>query len=65
MKDMKKIRQAFCANRGGWDNESDDAILSVWNSLPLKVQDAYMESVKTKPAPKKEIDDADRDQTGI
>ena len=40
-----KIRQMVCANHGGFDKASDDAILSIWNSLDEATKKRYAEEM--------------------
>lgn len=61
--DIDKIRKAVCKNEGGFDNESDETIMSVWNLLTPERKEVYMESIKSKTdEPKKEVSHADRDK---
>jgi hypothetical protein len=46
--EKKTIREAVCANRGGWTNASDQDIMRIWGSLDKQTQKAYLESVKLK-----------------
>jgi len=43
---IKKIREAVCANRGGLSEATDSQIMVIWNSLPPDVQKQYLESSK-------------------
>ena len=43
---IKKIREAICANRGGLGKASDSQIMIIWKSLPADVQKQYLESIK-------------------
>ena len=45
-RDIKKIRQAVTANRGGFDDASDTEILTIWNALSPETQKQYLESTK-------------------
>lgn len=45
-KQIKKIREAVCANRGGLDSATDEQIMIIWGSLPADVQKQYLESIK-------------------
>lgn len=55
-KNIKKIREAIMANRGGHEEATDSQIMTVWDSLPPAAQKQYLESVKDKD--KKEKADA-------
>ncbi len=44
-KDMKRIREAICNNRGGLENSSDVQLLRLWVSFDKQTRDAYLESV--------------------
>jgi len=46
---VKKIRDAICANRGGWLKASDQEIMMLWDSLDKQTQDAYLKSTEKKP----------------
>lgn len=43
---IKKIREAVCANRGGLSDATDSQIMTIWKSLPADVQKQYLESIK-------------------
>lgn len=43
---IKKIREAVCANRGGLKEATDSQIMVIWNSLPPDVQKQYLDSIK-------------------
>lgn len=43
---IKKIREAVCANRGGLAEATDSQIMVIWNSLPPDVQKQYLDSIK-------------------
>jgi len=49
---VKKIRDAICANRGGWLNASDQEIIILWESLDKQTRDAYLKSTEKKPREK-------------
>jgi len=46
--DIKSIREAICANRGGWSNASDQEIMTIWSSLDKQSQNAYLKSIEKK-----------------
>ena len=57
---IKKIREAVCANRGGLEEATDEQIMIIWGSLDSATQKQYLESIPA-PAPKgkgKEAKDA-------
>jgi hypothetical protein len=59
--DIKKIRQAVCSNRGGWDDASDEDILGLWGTLEPHTRVEYLKSVEdVKNTNRKEKDDANR-----
>lgn len=47
---IKKIREAVCANRGGLGEATDSQIMTIWKSLPADVQKQYLESIKERKA---------------
>lgn len=46
--DIKTIRKAICANRGGHENTDDSGIVRLWNSLPKETQEEYLATVEVK-----------------
>lgn len=52
MTDIKKIREAIIANRGGLETASDGEIMSLWTQLDEKTQRQYLERIKPAPAKK-------------
>ena len=46
MANIKRIREAVLANRGGLGEASDTQILTIWRSLDEATQNQYTESVK-------------------
>ena len=46
MANIKKIKEAVLANRGGLGEASDTQILTIWRSLDEATQNQYTESVK-------------------
>lgn len=46
--DMKEIREAVTANRGGLEGASDNEILRIWSTLDKTVQEKYQEKIKRK-----------------
>lgn len=46
MHTIDEIREAICKNRGGWENESNRAIMKLWNSLTPQVRRQYLDSIK-------------------
>jgi len=43
--DIKTIRKAVLANRGGLEEASDEQIMIIWQSLPADIQKQYLDSV--------------------
>ena len=48
MKNIKQIRSAVEANRGGLTNVTDSQIMRLWRSLDEATQQKYLDSVKQK-----------------
>jgi len=46
MANIKKIKEAVLANRGGLGEASDTQIMTIWRSLDEATQNQYTESVK-------------------
>jgi len=46
--DIKEIREAVTANRGGLEGAKDNEILTIWRSLDKTVQEKYQEKIKRK-----------------
>jgi hypothetical protein len=44
MQDIKKIRSAVTANRGGLEVASDSQIMTIWNSLDSVTRAEYLRS---------------------
>lgn len=59
MKDIRTIREAVIANRGGFEEASDGEIMTLWQHLPAETQGKYLESVKTAPKGRKGAGDAE------
>jgi len=59
--EIKKIREAVLANRGGHQESTDEAIMTIWNSLDERTQKTYLESVSI-PEKKERKNDADTDR---
>lgn len=64
--DMKTIRKAILANRGGYKHCTDAHLAGLWSMLPSHLKQQYLESIQeepktkaTKKATTKENDDAD------
>ena len=55
--DIKKIREAILKNRGGHEESTDEAIMTIWNSLDERTQKTYLESIKKE----RKNEDADTD----
>lgn len=60
--DIKKIREAVCANCGGFGDATDVQIRAKWNSLPEEVQKQYLESIEKTSKKRKEKNDATGDK---
>ena len=46
--DIKEIREAVTANRGGLGGADDEQIMMIWRSLDKTVQEKYQEKIKRK-----------------
>jgi len=46
MENTKIIKAAILKNRGGFDNASDDQIMTIWSMLDSDTKAAYLDSVK-------------------
>jgi hypothetical protein len=43
--EIKKIREAVLANRGGLEVANDEQIMVIWQHLPADIQKQYLESI--------------------
>lgn len=46
--DIKTIRKAVISNRGGWEQASDEQILTLWNGLDEDTQQKYLSDIEPK-----------------
>lgn len=58
--DLKMIRRAVCASRGGWETVSDDQLMGFWHSLPAAERDGLLAGTKQET----QADDRHRPKSG-
>ena len=67
-KQIKKIREAVLANRGGLQKATDGQIMIIWSHLPADIQKQYLDLIKAedgrqKADSRREAKDAVSDKT--